>query len=135
MVEISVLTSSSHRNNLFLLQLEPYLGGFFFLLWQELANSCEAESKNEKREKVLSALFFLGCDGSQGQAGQSWLCACIPSWDHSKQKSRSAGCMPSSINAFIPSLPPAQIRALLAQGGRLSGHRPATGISTSQTQR
>jgi len=51
LVEISVLTSSSHRKDLFLLQLEPYLGGFFFLLWQELANLCEAESKIEKEKR------------------------------------------------------------------------------------
>lgn len=34
LVAVSVLTSSSQRNNLFLLQLELYLGGFLFLLQQ-----------------------------------------------------------------------------------------------------
>lgn len=55
---VSVLTSSSHGTQLFLLQLEPYLGGFLLLLQQGRAGKA-CVRLNQKLEKRKCFLCFV----------------------------------------------------------------------------
>lgn len=58
---MSVLASSSHKTRLFLLQLEPYLGGFFYFCFcrAELSEPVRLDHKLGKRNSFVSCSLFM----------------------------------------------------------------------------
>lgn len=90
---LSVLTSSPHRNRLFLPQLEPYLGGFFYFCFcrAELSEPVRLDHKLGKRNSFVCCSACIPesfCNGfsrflinprdwaqvSQGRAVCAWCC-------------------------------------------------------------